>query len=70
MKFHYGLFGILSLFICLSLGVADDTGGAVKGKKLFESRCKTCHGASGEGNEAIAKMFGVQIPHLGSKEVQ
>jgi mono/diheme cytochrome c family protein len=44
-------------------------GNVAEGKKLF-SRCAVCHGDSGEGKEAIAKMFGVKIPAFGSKEVQ
>jgi cytochrome c2 len=48
---------------------AQKKGDANKGKALFE-RCTTCHGASGEGKEAIGKVFGVKMPDLGSKEVQ
>jgi mono/diheme cytochrome c family protein len=44
-------------------------GDAAKGKQVF-SRCAVCHGAAGEGKEAIAKAFGVTMKHLGSKEVQ
>ena len=39
------------------------------GKEVF-NRCATCHGESGEGKEAIAKMFGVKMPPLYSKEIQ
>lgn len=45
------------------------TGDPVKGKQVF-GRCTVCHGDSGEGKEAIGKMFGVTMPPLGSKEVQ
>lgn len=48
---------------------AQKKGDVDKGKALF-SRCAICHGDSGEGKEAIAKMLSVKIPHLGSKEVQ
>jgi mono/diheme cytochrome c family protein len=51
------------------LMLAEGKGDAQKGKSLF-SRCSMCHGPSGEGNEAIAKAYGVKIPALGSKEVQ
>ena len=40
------------------------------GKTAFTTSCKTCHGATGEGNPAIAKALKVTIPALGSKEVQ
>jgi len=33
-------------------------------------RCSMCHGDSGQGNPAIAKALGAEIPDLGSKEVQ
>ncbi len=51
--------------VLLALGKGD----AAKGKQVF-SRCSVCHGESGEGKEAIAKMFGVKMPVLSSKEVQ
>ena len=44
-------------------------GDAAKGKEIF-ARCAVCHGNSGEGKEAIAKMYGVQMQPLSSKEVQ
>jgi cytochrome c2 len=46
-----------------------EKGDAAKGKTVF-NRCVMCHGAAGEGNEAIAKALGAQMPALGSKEVQ
>ena len=61
---------ILMPVIIASLWIyAVEKGNAVKGKEVF-SRCAVCHGDSGEGKEAIAKMFGVRMPHLGSKEAQ
>ena len=44
--------------------------GVPEGKATFASRCQSCHGPNGEGKPAIAKMFNVTIPALGSKEVQ
>ena len=41
-----------------------------KGKALFTSKCKMCHGPEGEGNPGMAKMLKVEMKHLGSKEVQ
>jgi mono/diheme cytochrome c family protein len=40
------------------------------GKDLFAKKCATCHGAAGEGKDAIAKMFQVEMKPLASKEVQ
>lgn len=48
---------------------ALEKGDSAKGKEVF-SRCAICHGNSGEGKEAIAKMYGVQMKALSSKEVQ
>ena len=44
--------------------------GAAEGKAVFDKSCKSCHGADGKGNPAIAKMMKVTIRALGSKEVQ
>ena len=60
------LFPVLMIpLLMLSL----EKGDASRGKAVF-NRCAVCHGASGEGNEAIAKALGAQIPVLSSKEVQ
>jgi mono/diheme cytochrome c family protein len=56
---------LMAPLLLLALG----TGDAAKGKQVF-SRCAICHGDSGEGKEAIAKVYGVKMPALGSKEVQ
>ena|SRR5947209_7181809 len=40
------------------------------GKDLFGKKCSSCHGASGEGKDTVAKMFKVEMHNLGSKEVQ
>ena len=40
------------------------------GKDLYGKKCASCHGANGEGKEAIAKMFNVEMKPLTSKEVQ
>lgn len=40
------------------------------GKDLYGKKCASCHGANGEGKDAIAKMFNVQMKPLTSKEVQ
>lgn len=51
------------------LVIAAGNGDEAKGKTLY-SRCAICHGVAGEGNEAMAKAYGVKMPALGSKEVQ
>ena len=46
--------------------IAADT---AAGKDLYGKKCASCHGASGEGKEAIAKMFNVEMKPLTSKDV-
>jgi cytochrome c len=46
--------------------IAADT---AAGKDLYGKKCASCHGANGEGKEAIAKMFSVEMKPLTSKEV-
>ena len=61
---------ILPFIFMLPLGLfALQDGDVNKGKEVYD-RCAVCHGASGEGNEAIAKMLGATMPPLASKEVQ
>jgi cytochrome c len=40
-----------------------------KGKEIYMSKCAACHDQSGNGKEAIGKMFKVTMKPLGSKEV-
>jgi len=44
--------------------------GAPEGKTVFEAKCQGCHGPRGEGKEAVAKMFKVEMHPFSSKEVQ
>jgi len=46
--------------------IAADT---AAGKDLYGKKCASCHGANGEGKEAIAKMFNVEMKPLTSKDV-
>jgi mono/diheme cytochrome c family protein len=43
---------------------------AAAGHAVFDKKCKTCHGATGEGNPGMAKALNVAIQPLGSAEVQ
>lgn len=56
----------MSLAVCLGFAYA----GAPEGKTVYVAKCQGCHGANGEGKAAIAKMFNVTLPALGSKEIQ
>ena len=61
MKFAAGCVLLLGL---LALPARPD------GKAAYDKTCKSCHGADGAGNPAIAKMMKITFKHLGSKEVQ
>ena len=41
-----------------------------EGKAIYEKACRSCHGAEGAGNPAIAKAMKVTLRQLGSPEVQ
>jgi mono/diheme cytochrome c family protein len=61
---------VLILMAVVLIGVtpliAADT---AAGKDLYGKKCASCHGANGEGKEAIAKMFNVEMKPLTSKDV-
>src|SRR5665213_3147731 len=40
---------------------------AAAGKAVFDAKCKSCHGADGTGNLAIAKMMKVDLKPLASE---
>ncbi len=70
MKSWNRAWGLFPIFACAFAIFTAEAGDAVKGKDLFERRCIACHGASGDGNKAIAEMFQVNMRPLSSKEVQ
>lgn len=43
---------------------------ATAGKATYDKSCKSCHGADGTPNPAIAKMMKVEMRDLKSPEVQ
>ena len=69
MRFRIRLWTMITALIVPLSIIAIEKGNPSKGKEVF-SRCAICHGDSGEGKEAIAKMLGATMPALGSKEVQ
>jgi mono/diheme cytochrome c family protein len=69
MRIYWKPVVFLLLLLLPLLMPAAEKGDAAKGKELFK-RCSACHGDSGEGKEAIAKLFGVTMHALSSKEVQ
>ena len=67
MKFVYGIVAGLCLLIVPAAWAAGD---AAKGEKLYATKCKSCHGAQGQGNPAIAKSLKVEFRDLKSAEIQ
>ena len=56
---------VLAILVSASLVFA-----AGDGKAIYDKACKSCHGASGAPNPAIAKMMKVEMKDLSSAEVQ
>ena len=50
----------LALLIATGAWATD----SAAGKAVYDAKCKTCHGADGAGNAAIAKMMKVEIKPL------
>jgi len=66
-RFIVRIFAIAFVFCGSFLLAAGD---APAGKVVYDAKCKSCHGENGEGNGKIAAMLKVDIPKLGSSEVQ
>ena len=66
------LLSITCLLLAMPGGamLAASPGNAQAGKTVFAASCKTCHGAEGQGNPAIAKALKVTIPPLSDKAIQ
>jgi len=62
---------LVLVLACTILTVnAIAAGDAAAGKEIYAKKCTSCHGAAGEGKDAIAKMMKVEFRNLGSQEVQ
>ncbi|MGA2144743.1 MAG: cytochrome c [Bryobacteraceae bacterium] len=65
---HMQVAGIV--VVLLSLSAAYAAGDAKEGKTVYDQHCQNCHGVTGVANPKLAKMMNVNIPNLGSSEVQ
>ena len=54
-------------YLSVAMASAAD---AKAGKGVFNSSCKACHGPTGAGNPALAKMMKVELKDLKSPGVQ
>jgi mono/diheme cytochrome c family protein len=72
MKITFHGFGAASfILIAASLFVdAASAADATAGKTIFAARCRTCHGAEGQGNPAMAKALNAELKPLGSDDIQ
>jgi cytochrome c5 len=62
--------GITTFALSVLLAPAAWGADAAAGKADYDKSCKSCHGASGTANPAMAKMMKVEMKDLGSAEVQ
>lgn len=62
--------GLILLGLVIAPGLLGNGSNAEAGKAVYDKKCATCHGKTGEGNPAIAKTLKVELRALGSKEVQ
>jgi len=53
-------FCLIALLCSTGAWAAD----AAAGKAVFDTKCKSCHGADGSGNPAVAKMMKVEMKPL------
>ena len=58
-----------AFFLGAHLALAQG-GDAQAGKAAYDKQCSSCHGTDGMAKDAVAKMLKVEIPHLGSQQVQ
>ncbi len=56
--------------VCAAAATTAQAANATAGKAAYDKSCKSCHGADGTANPAIAKMFKVDIQDLKSPDVQ
>jgi mono/diheme cytochrome c family protein len=61
---------LLALGFAAASVTAIQAADAAAGKAAYDKSCKSCHGADGTANPAIAKMMKVDIKDLKSADVQ
>lgn len=61
---------LVALALAAAAGTAIQAADVSAGKAAYDKSCKSCHGADGTANPAIAKMMKVEMRNLQSPEVQ
>jgi len=61
---------LCSLSLAALTTVALQAADAGAGKAAFDKSCKSCHGADGTPNPAVAKMMKVEMKDLKASDVQ
>ena len=56
---------LMAVLLYVNPLLAADAGA---GKDVFAKKCASCHGAAGEGEETIAKMFQVEMKPLAERK--
>ena len=62
--------GVIWIISTLGIAQAFAAGYAAAGKEVYSKKCASCHSATGEAKESVAKALKVEVHHLGSKETQ
>lgn len=57
----------IATVVLVTLGIGTAWAGAAEGKAVYDSKCKMCHGADGQGNPGMVKAMGVK-PIAGAAE--
>lgn len=60
--------GFFLASLCLVASVAAQSGNSDEGKKIFSTKCVTCHGQDGSGNTSVGKSL--KAADLRSPDVQ
>jgi mono/diheme cytochrome c family protein len=61
---------LITLGFAAAMAAGLQAANATAGKAVYDKACKSCHGADGAANPAIAKMMKVEMRDLKSPEVQ
>jgi len=51
-------------------GITMYAADAAAGKALYDKKCKTCHGPTGDGNPGMAKALNVQFKEFSGADIQ